>query len=218
LLEDRKHYHTCGVPCEGARIRDLPIDTDVAAAFDSFVTHPPRFRVTTDGASYEETLTATINEAGQHELQTQARKATLTVRLTERSFFAIAFSGDRNSILSLLYLGLGRMPFSCEPGVFWSDELDPHALLNSWGGLWQDLVGPFVGMPTVHTRSTTSPVHGAIAEVQTELSPVLHGAALQRIVAQRIIVQMSKRSGIASIRSESKTGSIQAESIHVDTQ
>ncbi len=214
LLEDRKHYHTCGVPLEGDRIRDLPIDGDVAAAFDTFVTHPPRFRVTTEDATYEETISASISDAGLHELQTKTRKATLTARLTERGFFAVDFRGDRSSILLSLYLGLGRMPFTSEHGVFWSDELDPHALLNTWGRLWQDLLGPFAGMPTVHTRSKTAPASNAIAQVETELTPAFHGAALRRTIPRRIVIHLSKRGGIALIRSESETGLAKAESIH----
>jgi urea transporter len=217
LREGQKHYHTCGVPREGSRIRDLPINADVASGFDSFVTHPPRFRVTTDGSSYEETITTTISDAGLHELHTESRKATLTVRLTERSFFAVGFRGDRKSILLLLYLGLGRMPFTSEHGVCWTDELDPHALLNPWGRLWQDLLGPFTGMPTLHTRSTTAPASDAITEVHTEVSPACHGAALQSSIPHRIVIHLSKRSGIARIHSESKSGAIQAEIVHDNT-
>jgi urea transporter len=214
LLEDRKHYHTCGVPREGTSIRDLPIDADIVAAFDAFVTRPPRFRVTADGNVYEETITSTINEAGLHELHSETRKARLTVRLTERGFFAADFRGDRESILLLLYLGLGRMPFTSEESVFWSDELDPHALLNPWGRLWQDLVGPFTGMPTIHAKATTVPGRNAIVAVQTELTPAFHGAAPERAIPGRITIRLSKRYGIAQIRAENETGCIEAEIIH----
>lgn len=215
LLEDRKRYHTSGVPREGDRIRDLPIDADIAAGFDTFVTGPTRYRVVAENETYEETITATINEVGLHELQTESRKARLTVRLTERGFFAVDFRGDETSILLAVYLGLGRLPFTNEENVFWTDELDPHALLNPGGRLWQDLVGPFAGMPTIHAATSTIPASpsSSLIGVHTELSPAAPAMALQRAIPERVTIQLSKRHGIARLQVEGRTETIEAEAI-----
>ena len=178
------------------------------------------YRVTGDGDAYEETITCSINEAGLHELHSTVRPASLTVRLTERGFLAVDFRGDRNSILLLLYMGLGRMPFTNESGVFWSDEFDPNPLLNIWGRLWQDLVAPFVEMPTVHANSAITSEHNAngnaaaVARICTDLRPGVHGAVLQRTVPNRITIQLSRRYGIARIHSESRSGVVEAKIIH----
>jgi len=204
LHEGRKRYHTCGVPREGERIRDLPIDADIAAGFDALVTRSTHYRVTEDGNTYDETISATINADGLHELQTETRKAALIVRLTERGFFAVDFRGDQTSILLPVYLGLGRLPFSTEENVFWTDELDPYSLLNPWGRLWQDLVGPFAGMPTLHAETSTGPgcASHAIAGIHTKLTPAVPGLTLQRSIPEQIDIQLSKRHGIAQIRVE----------------
>lgn len=214
LLDGRKRHHTSDVPREGDRIRDLPVDADMAAVFDTFVTRPTRYRVREADVIYEETVTATINEAGLHELHTGCRKACLTVRLTERGFFAVGFRGARDSILLLLYLGLGRMPFTSEAHVSWSDELDPHALLNPLGRLWQDLAGPFIGMPVMHAETSTITGDRAGVEVRTELTSNIHGAAVQGSIPARITTYLSKRSGIARIRAETGTGCMEVEVIH----
>jgi len=220
ICDGYKQYHTCGVPKEGSLIRDLPIDADIAYCFDSFVTRPPRYQVTSGGDSYEEIISSSINSTGLQELHSEHYKASLTVRLTERGFFAVNFSGDRRSILLLLYLGLGRMPFTSESDVYWTDQMDPHALLNGWGGLWQDLVGPFAGMPAIYTQTKTVAVdassenHPPAAEVQTTVNPALHNMALQQKIPQHITVQLSKRYGILRIISENSSGITKVEIIH----
>jgi len=70
-------------------------------------------------------------------------------------------------------------------------------------------------MPTIHAAVSTVSANppGALTGVCTKLTPGVPAMALQRSIPECVTVQLSKRHGIARVRVEGRTGTVEAEVI-----
>lgn len=185
-----------GVPNEGARIRPLMDDKEIAACFDACLRTRIRFRVESDGKPVgSETIETRLTELGDVLFRSLERATTLRATMSDGAFIAQDLEGHGGGFLSMLRIGLSLVPFSRDRDIHWHDSFDPRPLRTAWAGWTADICEPFFGIRFIPLHQ-----HFANAHVPDEIAMTTEiGGASTRIpgvIPRQIDVRLSRDRGL----------------------
>ena len=166
VTDNGRIYHAAGLPSEEARLQAATSSDRLAALFDNLAERRYRFATRFEPAGGgqptlgNEEVECSTNELGHYQFHSSSG-AELTACIVDRVFYTLDFAGPTDSVLFHFWLGLGRVPFIEELGVRWTDLLDAHGVLRAWAGELATFIGPFAGVPLVHTTSSLEPAEHA---------------------------------------------------------
>ena len=123
------------LPAERAVVRPIVRDESVAGALAFAPGSHWRLIDGTTGAREDAQVETDL--WGRRALR--SLKGALFIESYENAMVAVAFDGDRDSLLRYVLLALARVPFDQEGIVSWTDRV-PRRLLAGWGGAFLDLL------------------------------------------------------------------------------
>jgi urea transporter len=162
---DGDRLHGTWVPARGDRVRNIEPDDDIAARLQLTYDRPIRFELDRDGRRRAEVVRPDIDLAGNQLL----RSSTGAVSFYESNhglFQIFDTVGPHRSVLHLVHIALGRVPYELGEGLTWHSHLPARRMMPAPLRLAFDLVSPFVPVagPIMEYRATrdgaTVTVHG----------------------------------------------------------
>lgn len=188
---DQEKFEFChhGLPAEGERIRSMEVDPEIATAFSEL---PGSYRYElSDGNS--ETVNCRIDATGNHVFESDAG-ASLTARIIDDVFHCLEYEGPQDSVLALFRLGLGRVPFSSQENLEWSDQASVRPHLGAARKFGLELVAPFTGFASLRTRSRFE------SQSEAEIRIAIRLTEVRGVVPEEISLTLVPGRGVTGIR------------------
>jgi len=191
---DLPWFHLTGIPAEGQRIAPLDYDPEITACFTAGIGTRVRYRLESQGKCLGwETIEITSTGWGYLRYRSLETGTTLKATILEGVHIVQDREGSAKSLLALLGIGLGVVPFSRDRTIRWDDRTDDRPFCSQLLGSIRDVIEPFTGMKRLTLRGSFRP--SAVGEIVVAVEIEKPSANIPRSLE----VRLSKELGVVEI-------------------